>query len=190
MSDLPQQSYHEQERINNSSLTSASTDQQYQTYIEYSTLRMAIENEDKNSTQEIQSTDETVNLVDFLSCYVRITRCQVKCLYDAKKAIIIVDFLLLFLLLILIISSEVEEPVSVADIGRQIKEFQQEQELASAEQQNKIQSKEEEKKEETKEKEVVEYYYVDPYLDAMNPMNSMIIIDLPWPKPVESDTEE
>ena len=63
---------------------------------------MANEDKDKNSSQEIEKTDETVNLVDFLSCYVRVTRCQVKLLYDAKKAIMIVDFLLL---LIIIISS-------------------------------------------------------------------------------------
>ena len=80
------------------------------------------------------------------------------------------------------------EPVSAADIDRQIQEFQQEQEIVSNEQQNVPSLKEQEEKDQDKE---IVGYYVDPYLEFMNPMNNMIIIDLPWPKSsTESDTEE
>ena len=56
----------------------------------------------------------------------------------------------------------------------EIQEFRNEQQKASDEHSNQTLSQEE--------LEFRGSYYIDPYLEDYNPMNTMIIIDLPWPQ--------
>ncbi|CAF3104693.1 unnamed protein product [Rotaria sp. Silwood2] len=60
----------------------------------------------------------------------------------------------------------------------EVQEYREEQEIISQKQQNQATLETVEEKEE-------ENYEIVDYLDDYNPMNTLIIIDLPWPKASE-----
>ncbi|CAF4806189.1 unnamed protein product, partial [Rotaria sp. Silwood2] len=66
---------------------------------------------------------------------------------------------------------------------REVQEHREEQEIASQIQANQALSTIVEQEEEEEEEE--ENYAVLDYLDDYNPMNTLIIIDLPWPQASE-----
>ncbi|CAF1359299.1 unnamed protein product [Rotaria sordida] len=64
------------------------------------------------------------------------------------------------------------------NVGREIQEYREEQEIALQKQDNQATSEIVEEKEEENDG------FID-YLDDYNPMNTLIIIDLPWPQATE-----
>ena len=63
---------------------------------------------------------------------------------------------------------------SEIELDRIVQEYREEQEKLSQNQQNETSSRED--------RQYRGSYYDDPYLEDFNPMNSYIIIDLPWPE--------
>ncbi len=59
-----------------------------------------------------------------------------------------------------------------------VQEYREEQEKVPQKQQNSTSLQEAERLSRT-------YYYDDPYLEDLNPMNRYTIIDLPWPQSLE-----
>ncbi|CAF1464729.1 unnamed protein product [Rotaria sordida] len=100
--------------------------------------------------------DFRINLVDCMKCYVRIPRCT---LIDSKFE---------------------QPPVSdtnqnvQTNMAREVQEYREEQEIVLEKQHHQTTS------------EIVEedYQPID-YLDDYNPMNTLIIVDLPWPETSE-----
>ncbi|CAF1504341.1 unnamed protein product [Rotaria sordida] len=100
--------------------------------------------------------DFRINLVDCMKCYVRIPRCT---LTDSKFE---------------------QPPVSdtnqnvQTNLAREVQEYHEEQEMVLEKQHHQTTS------------EIVEedYQPID-YLDDYNPMNTLIIVDLPWPETSE-----
>ncbi|CAF4691449.1 unnamed protein product [Rotaria sp. Silwood2] len=119
----------------------------------------ASENEYRQLSQQIRTTDVQVNLVDCMKCYVKIPRCKVEeQVLDSNRH-------------------------SPASLDREMQEHREEQEIASQIQTNQALSTIVEQEEE--DEEVEENYAVLDYLDDYNPMNTLIIIDLPWPQASE-----
>ncbi|CAF3995596.1 unnamed protein product [Rotaria sordida] len=119
------------------------------------------ENEDNNYSQQLRTTDVRINLIDCMKCYVKIPRCKIdQQLYDPNAHV-------------------------KTKFDREIQEYREEQEIASQTQDNQATSKTvEEKEKETEEEEEENDGFID-YLDDYNPMNTCIIIDLPWPQAAE-----
>ncbi|CAF1246217.1 unnamed protein product [Rotaria sp. Silwood1] len=105
-------------------------------------------------SQQLRTTDVTVNLFDCMQCYVKIPRCKIE---DH-----IPDFNL----------------NSQTNVDPGLQEYREEQEIVSQIQINQTIS------ESTQEEEEEEYVPLN-YIDDYNPMNTMIIIDLPWPQNTE-----
>ncbi|CAF4664471.1 unnamed protein product, partial [Rotaria sp. Silwood2] len=115
------------------------------------------ENEYRQLIQQIRTTDVKVNLVDCMKCYVKIPRCK------AEEQVL---------------DSNRHSPAS---LDHEVQENREEQEIASQIQTNQALSTIVEQKEE-EEEEKEENYAVLDYLDDCNPMNTLTIIDLPWPQ--------
>ncbi|CAF1458531.1 unnamed protein product [Rotaria sordida] len=116
------------------------------------------ENENNNYSQQLRTTDVRINLIDCMKCYVKIPRCKIEQqIYDPNAHVQI-------------------------KLDREIQEYREEQELASQTQDNQATSETVGEKE--KEIEDENDGFID-YLDDYNPMNTFIIVDLPWPQAAE-----
>ncbi|CAF4059626.1 unnamed protein product [Rotaria sordida] len=145
-----------------SSQTCKSDDQYQQFLIESSNdaMRTSLttnENEVNNYNQQLRIRDVKIVLFDCMKCYVRIPRCKTfqieQQVYDSNSH-------------------------TQTNVGREIQEYREEQEIALQKQDNQATSEIVEEKEEENDG------FID-YLDDYNPMNTLIIIDLPWPQATE-----
>ncbi|CAF3146852.1 unnamed protein product [Rotaria sp. Silwood2] len=109
---------------------------------------------EKELSQQLRTTDVTVNLFDCMQCYVKIPRCKIE------------DHIPNF------------NPNVQTNLDHAVQEHQKEKEIASE-----IQTKQ--TTSDAAEQEEAEFYDPLNYLDDYNPMNCMIIIDLPWPAGIE-----
>ncbi|CAF4147816.1 unnamed protein product [Rotaria sordida] len=111
-------------------------------------------NEVNNYNQQLRIRDVKIVLFDCMKCYVRIPRCKIEQqVYDSNSH-------------------------TQTNVGREIQEYREEQEIALQKQDNQATSEILEEKEEENDG------FID-YLDDYNPMNTLIIIDLPWPQATE-----
>ncbi|CAF1279175.1 unnamed protein product [Rotaria sordida] len=164
MSNVSQESQQLVVSKNNSILTTCQNDVQQQQSFTQSSVRStnsiasASLNTDYNESylrQKFGIKDLRVNLVDCMKCYVRIPRCTVA-------------------------ADKFEQPVSDSiqrvntNMAREVHEYREEQEILLQKQHQQTTS------EITEEEEEENYHPID-YLDDYNPMNSLIIVDLPWP---------
>ncbi|CAF4487880.1 unnamed protein product [Rotaria sp. Silwood2] len=123
------------------------------------TSQKSSDNEYRKLIQGIRTTDLKVNLVDCMKCCVKIPRCK----FEEQG-----------------LGSNRHSPTS---LDHEIQEHREKQEMASQIQTNQALSTIVEQNEEEEEEE--EIYAPLDYLDDYNPMNTLIIIDLPWPQASE-----